>query len=157
MSDRNFGSNTDVEPANPSRDLHGRFGPGNPGKPRGARHRATQAVLTLLEGEAVALTRRAVELALQGDVTALRLCLERLAPVQRERLIAFDLPAVHRAEDVVVAIREISLGVAQGDLTPAEGESLAGLVDRWRKAFETENLERRIVALEAGSAAGGRT
>jgi len=32
-----------------------------------------------LEGEAEALTRKAVELALEGDVTALRLCLDRIA------------------------------------------------------------------------------
>src|SRR5262245_41119418 len=45
------------------------------GKPRGARHRTTLAAEALLDGEAEALTRKAVELALNGDSTALRLCL----------------------------------------------------------------------------------
>ena len=44
---RKYGRNTD-----------GKFAPGNPGKPVGARHRATRAVLELLDGEAEALTRR---------------------------------------------------------------------------------------------------
>ena len=35
----------------------------------------------LLDGEARALTRKAIERALAGDVTALRLCLERIVPV----------------------------------------------------------------------------
>jgi len=34
------------------RDASGRFAEGNPGRPRGARHKATQAVLALLGGEA---------------------------------------------------------------------------------------------------------
>jgi len=46
---------------------------GNPaGRPKGARNRATVAAEALLEGEAEALTRKAVELALAGDVTAQR-------------------------------------------------------------------------------------
>jgi hypothetical protein len=54
---------------------------GNPaGKPPGSRNRTTLAVQALLDGEAERLTRKCVELALQGDSTALRLCMERLVP-----------------------------------------------------------------------------
>ena len=56
----------------------------NTGKPRGTRHRATQAMLALLDGEAEALTRKAVQLALEGGGAALRLCLERTAPPRRD-------------------------------------------------------------------------
>jgi hypothetical protein len=47
----------------------------------------------LLEGEAKALTRKAIELGLAGDTTALRLCLERLVPPRKDRPISLDLPA----------------------------------------------------------------
>lgn len=40
---------------------------GNPGRPKGARHRTTLAMQALLEGEGEALTRKAVEMALAGD------------------------------------------------------------------------------------------
>jgi hypothetical protein len=41
---------------------------GNPGgRPRGSSNRATRAAEMLLDGEATALTRKAVELALAGD------------------------------------------------------------------------------------------
>jgi hypothetical protein len=54
---------------------------GNPtGKRLGTRNKATMAAQALLDGEADALTRRAVELALEGNMAALRLCLERLLP-----------------------------------------------------------------------------
>lgn len=61
------------------RETDGRFAPGNSGRPAGARHKTTLAIEALLEGEAEALTRKAIELALAGDMTALRLCLERIA------------------------------------------------------------------------------
>jgi len=52
---------------------------GNPaGRPRGCRNRSTEAARLLLQGEAEALARKAVELALGGDPVALRLCLDRL-------------------------------------------------------------------------------
>lgn len=66
------------------RDKNGRFKAGHSGNPRGkppgTRHKATLAVQEFLDGEAEPLTRKAVDLALEGDTTALRLCLERLLP-----------------------------------------------------------------------------
>ena len=57
---------------------------GNPaGRRTGSRNKATLAAAALLQGEAEALTRKAVELALVGDPTALRLCLERILPAHK--------------------------------------------------------------------------
>ena len=54
MPDGNNGPTTERTP-------NGRFTKGNPGRPRGARHKTTLAVEALLEGEAEGLTRKAVE------------------------------------------------------------------------------------------------
>lgn len=49
---------------------------GNPaGRPLGSRNAATMLVEMMLHGEARALTRQAVNLALAGDTAALKLCL----------------------------------------------------------------------------------
>jgi hypothetical protein len=65
---------------------------GNPsGKPKAARHRTTLAVESLLEGEAEQIGRKAVELAKSGDTVALRLYLERIAPVRKGRPITLTL------------------------------------------------------------------
>src|SRR5215213_5905663 len=78
---------------------------GNPkGRPVGSRHKATLAVEVLLDGEAEALTRKAVEMALGGDTVALRLCLDRLLPVRRDRHVPFALPPLETAADAVKAI-----------------------------------------------------
>ncbi|MCJ2136438.1 DUF5681 domain-containing protein, partial [Methylobacterium sp. J-026] len=45
---------------------------GNPGgRPKGARNRSTEALETILDGESEALTRKAIEMALEGDTVAL--------------------------------------------------------------------------------------
>ena len=45
------------------------------GKPKGARNKATLAAEALLDGEAEAITRKAIEKAKEGDMAAIRLCL----------------------------------------------------------------------------------
>ena len=76
---------------------------GNPaGRPPGTGKRATQAMQLLLDAEAQALTRKAVELALDGNTTALRICLDRIGPPRRERVVPISsrrcaMPPISRA------------------------------------------------------------
>lgn len=149
MADRNSGVETDAGAPRKGRGARGQFAKGNPGKPAGARNKATQAVQALLQGEAEALTRKAIDMALAGDSTALRLCIERLAPPPKDVPVRFPLPAMQTAADAASAVGSILSAVAAGDLTPAEAERVAGLIDTWRKAIETADLERRIAQLEA--------
>ncbi len=87
------------------RNEDGTFAPGNAGggKPRGARPKVTRAVEELLEGEHEALTRKAIEKALEGDMAALRLCLERIAPPRKDAPVSVALPPVKSAADAVGA------------------------------------------------------
>jgi hypothetical protein len=122
---------------------------GNPaGKPKGTRHKATLAIEALLEGEAEALTRRAVEMALNGDMQALRICMDRLAPMRRDRPVTFDLPMMETIEDLSKATKAILIAVAAGELTPSEAAELGKLVDAHAKAIEVTDLHRRLAALE---------
>ena len=68
---------------------------GNPhGRPQGSRHRTTLAMDALLDGEAEALTRKAIQMALGGDTVAMRLCLDRLSPARKDRPVALALPPI---------------------------------------------------------------
>ncbi len=103
---------------------------GNPaGRPKGARNRATVAAESLLDGEAEALTRRAIDLALGGDTTALRLCLERLIPPRREREVYIDLPEIKSKEDVLAARNSVLTALSQGLITPSEAVTIVGLIE----------------------------
>ena len=69
------------------------------GRPKGARNRSSLAAEKLMEGEVERITRACINLALEGDSTALRLCLSRILPVKRERSINIDLPVLNGAKD----------------------------------------------------------
>src|SRR5439155_15586125 len=97
---------------------------GNPaGRRLGSRNQSTMVARTLLTGEAEALTRKAVELALTGDPTALRLCLERILP--RDRAVEFALPPIRSAADVAGAMGAVTAALASGIITPGEAEANA--------------------------------
>ena len=82
----------------------GRSNPADRANPKGrrpgCRNRATIAAAALLEGKAEALTRRAVEPALAGDPTTMRLCLERILPPCREPSVKFALPSIESPADI---------------------------------------------------------
>ncbi len=125
---------------------------GNPkGKPKGTKNHATRLADSLLDGETEKLTRKVVELALNGDTTALRLCLERICPPRKSRPVNITLPETQTVDGVAEAQAEVVQAVASGDLTPEEGISITNILEARRKAIETHDHESRIAALEEGN------
>jgi hypothetical protein len=126
---------------------------GNPaGRRLGSRNRASLAVEALLDGEADSLTRRALELAMGGDPTALKLCLERILAPRRERVVRFELPPIESAADIARAMGAVTAAVAEGALTPGEADVLARVVDTFVRAIDTSDFDRRLQELEAHAA-----
>ena len=114
---------------------------GNPnGRPKGARNRATLLAEALLDGEAEAITRKAIELAKAGDITAIRLCLERIIPARRDRIASFTLPKVQSVADTMPAVTAIIEAVADGELTPAEAAEMAKVVESFTRTVEWSRL-----------------
>ena len=131
------------------RNSDGTFAHGNPGKPKGARHSTTLAVEALLDGQHEALTQAAIGKALEGDTTALRLCLDRVAPVRKDAPVSFDLPEIETSQDAADAARAILSAVSKGEVTPLEATSIMAVLEQFRRTLETTELEQRIAALEA--------
>jgi hypothetical protein len=127
----------------------GRFQPGNPGRPKGARHKTTLAIEALLDGEAEVLTRKAIELAKGGDLVALRLCLDRVCPPCKDRPVNFTMPALETAADVRRVASAIVGAVAHGELTPSEASELSRLLDSFTRLLEVTEFEERLRKLEA--------
>jgi uncharacterized protein DUF5681 len=129
-----------------------RFQPGqsgNPGgRPKGSRNKATIALESLLDGHAEALTQKAIELALGGDMTALRLCLDRILPARKDRPVAFEMPSIQRAEDTRTASAALLAAVSAGSLTPSEAAEVSKLIDAYVKAIEVTEVLARIEKLE---------
>ncbi len=112
---------------------------GNPsGRPKGALNKTTLACRALLEGEAEVLTRKAIILAKEGNPVALRLCLQRLLPpLRKDRTINFTLPKMEGPEDLFKGIAAILEAVAQGEITPGEGQTLTTILETSLKGAKT--------------------
>jgi hypothetical protein len=124
------------------------FTAGNPGRPKGSKNMVTRAVETLLEGEAEALTRKAIDLALGGDVTALRLCMERISPPRKGRELSLEMPQLSTPIDIASALGVVVHAVSIGKIDIHEAAALAGVLELQRRALETVELEVRLKALE---------
>jgi hypothetical protein len=114
------------------------------GRAEGSRNKVTLALEQLLEGDAPAITRKMIQLAKKGDPTSIRLCMDRVYPVRRERQLKLDLPEIHTADDVTAAFRAVIQSLAQGDITTDQAERISRLLEFGRKSIETENLARGL-------------
>jgi len=123
---------------------------GNPaGRPRGSRNRATLLMESLLADDAEAIGRKAIEMAKQGDMAAIRLCMDRLAPARKGEPVACELPPLDKPADSVAATATVVAAVAAGELTPSEGADLAKVIDVYVRAIETKAFDERLTKLEA--------
>ena len=127
---------------------------GNPaGKPKGARNHATRAAQALIDGQAEAVVKKALELALSGDGPILKAILDRLCPPRKDSPVEVTLPPMENASDIPAAMSSILAACAAGQLTPNEAQAVAALVELQRRALETNELEQRIAALESAKGA----
>ena len=123
---------------------------GNPkGRPQGSRNKASILAQELLDSEVETLVRRCIDLALAGDQTALRLCLERLLPPRKDMPISLALPKVETPADLIKALSAVFAAVTAGELTPMEAAPLGQLLEGLRRSIETNSLDERLEQLEA--------
>jgi len=128
--------------------LRGRpFVNGNTGRKLGSKNRATLVAAELLEGEREAMLRKAIELALAGNVDMLKFLLGRILP--RERPIKIDLPHMDSADDAVEAIGSIMRAVSEGMITPSEAASMATLVNSQARAIDMADVVKKLDSVVA--------
>jgi hypothetical protein len=127
------------------------FPPGNKyghGRPPGSRNKVVNEWQELLEGHGETLIKKCLFMALQGNITPLRLCFEQLFPVRRQRVLQFKLPATKTMADLAAASETVVRGVTRGLLTPSEGQAFTVMLDGRRRMIETGELEVRLRTLE---------
>jgi hypothetical protein len=107
--------------------------------------------------------RRAVELVLAGDKTAMRLCLERILPPFREprlnsrcrrsRALPRDKARGLKARDIAAAMKAVTSALASGAIKPGEAERIAAVVGTFVGAIDASDFDRRLRELEDASKA----
>ncbi|WP_133767876.1 DUF5681 domain-containing protein [Enterovirga rhinocerotis] len=123
---------------------------GNPtGKPRGARHATTILAEKIMSEDVEGVVKAVVEAAKDGDMTAARIIMDRIAPVRRGAITAVTLPTIESPADLTKATSAILAAVSEGELTPVEAAELGKLVEAHGKAIEITDLHERLSRLEA--------
>ena len=111
----------------------------------------------MLGQHAEALVKKCVVMALQGDTTALRLCMERLLPPSKHSPVRFNFPPIATAAELAHAHATMLGLFSRGQVTPAEAETINNLLETRRRVLETKELEARLDALEQRQREEGRS
>jgi hypothetical protein len=125
-----------------------RFKPGNPGRPKGALNRSTMVAASLLDGQAKALTQKCIELAMNGDTVALKLCMDRLIPPRKGRLNPVALPPVDTAAGAAAAMAAIVLAASEGRISWEDAQGMIAPLSAVARTFEIADMAAEISQLE---------
>jgi hypothetical protein len=110
---------------------------GNPsGKPKGARNRTTLLAEKLMQDDAAQIVQAVLDAAKAGDMTAAKMIVDRIAPVRKGAPLRFDLPEAKTAGDLAAAMGALVKAMADGELSPDEAATAAGVLELRRRALE---------------------
>ncbi len=120
---------------------------GNPGGKKKGTGKVSQ-LRALLDPHAEDLVNKAKDMALEGDMTALRLCLERLVPPIKIKDELVSVPGLNSSNGLVEQGQAVIDALASSEITPGEAATLMQTVASQARILEIDELERRISALE---------
>jgi hypothetical protein len=127
------------------------FEPGNTlgrGRPKGSRNHEKSQEQRILDEFAPHVIRKCVALALKGDRTAMRLCMDRISAPRRDALIKMKFSPIRKAGDIDQAAEKVTAAIRHGELTPSEGETLMNILESRLRVIERADLEPRLEKLE---------
>ena len=122
---------------------------GNPaGKPKGTIHKVTQLRDALLD-DVPALLERTKQAALEGDMTAMKILLDRTVPTLKPGQATVYLPELDVDMPVHQKASIITDAVVTGDIPAESGLSLLKMAEALAKILETTQIREELDALEA--------
>jgi hypothetical protein len=94
------------------------------------------------------LMLKCISMAGQGNVAALRLCMERILPARREALFQLNLPKIRTTQDVNKAAEKVTQAMARGRMTASDGEKVMSILEMRFRIIDSAELESRLARLE---------
>jgi hypothetical protein len=153
-------------PSSPSsRDDGGRFASGNtggPGRPRGRGNALRRAAEDAIAPEHItAILRRATRMALEGNMAAMRLVMERTCgrPFEAPATgmpVELELPQLRTAANCTFAIDKLAEAICKGTVDRDAAKILLEVIQTRLKAIEVTDLENRLAQLEQAAEAVAR-
>jgi hypothetical protein len=120
---------------------------GNPaGRPVGSHNRFTREMDEALAANGPELIDKIVTHAHAANPSAMRLCLDRLAPMGKHRPSSVALPPVDTPDYTMAALAEVQRALAGGEITTDEGMRLLGFVERATRILSSKAVAEIDVA-----------
>ena len=131
----------------------GKFKSGNKcgkGRAEGSRNKVTIAAMNIISGEEEALSRRALESALNGITQMLQFCLSRiLPPPPKDQIVKLNgMPVCKDIESSVALSSFVLKSLADGKLSPSQASLVSGIVEKHIRCLQVTDLEKRIAEIE---------
>jgi Family of unknown function (DUF5681) len=148
------GSASEINHADPNRQGDsGRFKrgqSGNPhGRPRGSRNHSYLNLHQIILDDAEAIIGKIVQAALDGDMAAGKMLLDRILPKRNCRpLLGLTLPAIASVADACSAMAAITNAALEGVISTSEAADLSQVVENFRRIRETTELEMDVRLLK---------
>jgi hypothetical protein len=117
-------------------------GPPGPGRPAGSLEHRTACLEALDPSDVRRILQTLRDLALEGDVNAARLVLDRVLGKAREAApnLSLDLPDLRNTEQVAEAVRMVVRAVAAGHLPGTDGKVIVDLLAACIEVGEVSDL-----------------
>jgi hypothetical protein len=119
------------------------------GRPKGSFSQRENPLKKYLHRNGMDVVKKCVELAKGGDVSAMRLCVERLLPLPRGRLVRLDIPRVRTAHDATEALAGVFNCATAGEISGAEASEYAQLGHALIQATTLQEILERLEKLES--------
>ena len=116
--------------------------PGNPGRPKGSKNKR----LEFLRSHDKKLQKKVLDMAMEGDVAALKIIADRLWPRMRAQAAAIHIDAV--SDNIAEQGKKIIDAALSGEVTPDVLRDLLTALYAQGRLIELTDLEARLKVLE---------
>jgi len=131
---------------------NGRFSKGHSGNPHGRPPMLAPELRQRLSEATPQIIEKVVEKALQGDLAAAKIILDRTAPIPKQSCAQITIPNLAGSDSSLADKAGAVLSSIASGTCPADvGATLIQTIGAMAKIIEIDELDRRISALEAVS------
>lgn len=132
------------------RTSKGKFAKGSSGNPRGRPPMLSPELRERLDKATPEIIDKILEKALNGDLAAAKVILDRTAPIPKQSLATINIPGIDSSERSLSGKAELVLNsIATAECPPDVGISIIQALKGLSALKEFDEIEKRLTALEA--------
>ena len=118
-----------------------------------SKHKNTSKTLDTLDSigkkNEVAIMEKAVDLALKGDMAAIKFVLDRSSPSRKGARMVIPLPKIEKAKDLIKAQNVVTELLASGTISASEALDISQILEANNRMFDLHELTEMVKELQA--------